>query len=120
MLPVRFAYIANQVNREIKRYDDVLLDYDTITRYYTRVNKKQPRTLQMIFARPVRGNIPWMDIENLFLALGAEIYEGSGSRVRIYLNGLVAIFHRPHPEKETDKGAVVRVRTFLQDAGVKL
>jgi hypothetical protein len=54
----------------------------------------------------------------LFVALGGEISEGSGSRVRVYLNGVRAVFHRPHPQKETDKGAVKSVRNFLESAGV--
>lgn len=57
------------------------------------------------------------DVESLFLALGAEITEGSGSRVRIALNGVRSVFHRPHPEKETDKGAVKSIRRFLLEAG---
>ncbi|MFN9169561.1 MAG: type II toxin-antitoxin system HicA family toxin, partial [Dolichospermum sp.] len=56
--------------------------------------------------------------EGLFLALGAEITEGSGSRVRIALNGVRSVFHRPHPEKEVDKGAVKSIRRFLLEAGV--
>ena len=40
----------------------------------------------------------------------AEITEGEGSRVRIALNGVRAVFHRPHPQKETDKGAVRSMR----------
>jgi hypothetical protein len=57
------------------------------------------------------------DIENMLIALGAEITEGSGSRVRIFLGGVRAVFHRPHPQKETDKGAVKSVRRFLEAAG---
>ncbi|HCS54518.1 MAG TPA: hypothetical protein DIW81_23530 [Planctomycetaceae bacterium] len=49
---------------------------------------------------------------------GAEITEGAGSRVRIALNGVRAIFHRPHPQKETDKGAIKSMRRFLIEAGV--
>lgn len=30
---------------------------------------------------------------------------------QILLNEEEAVFHRPHPQKETDKGAVVSVRT---------
>ncbi|WP_308189086.1 MULTISPECIES: type II toxin-antitoxin system HicA family toxin [Nostoc] len=30
-----------------------------------------------------------------------------------------ATFHRPHPEKETDKGAVKSMRRFLTEAGIK-
>lgn len=79
---------------------------------------KHRRTLQAIFADPVRANIVWMDIEKMLKAAGAEITEGSGSRVRIALNEVRAVFHRPHPEKETDKGAVKSMRRFLTEAGV--
>ncbi len=82
------------------------------------MNRKQQRTISAIFNDPVRSNISWLDIEELFRALGAEVSEGSGSRVRVYLNGVRAVFHRPHPEKETDKGAVKSVRRFLQEAGI--
>ena len=76
-------------------------------------------TLAAIFAVPVRANLAWADIESLFLALGAELGEGSGSRVRVKLNGVRAVFHRPHPQRETDRGAVVAVREFLERAGVR-
>ena len=82
------------------------------------MNQKHRRTLQAVFDDPVRANIPWRDIESMIGALGAEIAEGSGSRVRIALGGIRAVFHRPHPEKETDKGALRSVRRFLIEAGV--
>ena len=59
------------------------------------------------------------DIIALLRHIGAEISEGSGSRVRIALNGIRAVFHRPHPRKETDKGALKSMRRFLVEAGVK-
>ena len=77
-------------------------------------------TLERVFNDPIKSDIPWTDIEGLFRALGAEITEGSGSRVRIKLHGERAIFHRPHPEKTTDKGAVKAVRQFLTNVGVSL
>ena len=77
------------------------------------------RTLQAIFADPGRAGIAWSDVETLLATRGAEITEGSGSRVRVALNGVRAVFHRPHPEKETDKGAVKSVRRFLSEAEVK-
>jgi len=49
---------------------------------------------------------------------GAEISQGSGSRVRVALHGVRAVFHRPHPRKETDRGAVKSMRRFLTEAGV--
>ena len=83
------------------------------------MNKTHLRTLQAIFAKPVQASVNWKDIESLFSALGADIQEGKGSRVRILLNRQEAVFHRPHPQKETDKGAIVSVRRFLENAGVK-
>jgi hypothetical protein len=76
------------------------------------------RTLEAIFADPVRANIGWPDVEALFGAVGATISEGRGSRVRVSLNGVDAVFHRPHPRRETDRGAVRSVRRFLREAGI--
>jgi hypothetical protein len=50
--------------------------------------------------------------------LGAEIREGAGSRVLVALNGVRAVLHEPHPEKELSKPAVRAVRDFLRNAGV--
>ena len=80
---------------------------------------KHRTTLVAIFADPVRANIGWRDIEALLVACGAEVSEGNGSRVRVALNGIRAVFHRPHPQKETDRGAVKSVRRFLVEAEVK-
>jgi len=79
---------------------------------------KPERTLVAVFDDPVRANIVWSDIESMLRHSGAEVSEGRGSRVRVALNGVRAVFHRPHPEKETDKGAVRSVRRFLTEAGV--
>lgn len=76
------------------------------------------RTLRAIFDDPVRSNILWAHIEKLLIALGADLSEGRGSRVRVHLNQVRAVFHRPHPQKETDKGSVRSVRRFLREAGV--
>jgi hypothetical protein len=82
------------------------------------VSKKHQKTLEAIFENPVRSNVSWRDIEKMLQALGAELSEGSGSRVRIALGGVRAVFHRPHPQKETDKGALMSMRRFLTEAGV--
>ena len=83
------------------------------------MDRKHRKTLEAIFEKPERANIAWRDIEALLVALGAEISEGSGSRVRVALKDVRAVFHRPHPRKETNKGAVKSVRRFLEAAGVK-
>lgn len=82
------------------------------------MNKKHQKTLQQLFQNPVQANIVWRDIESMLVALGADISEGNGSRVRIALNDVRAVFHRPHPQKETDKGAIVSMRRFLTEAGI--
>ncbi|MDQ3685924.1 MAG: type II toxin-antitoxin system HicA family toxin [Acidobacteriota bacterium] len=82
------------------------------------MNKKHRKTLAGVFEDPVKSSILWSDIERLLISLGAEVSEGSGSRVRIALNGVRAVFHRPHPQKETNKGAVVSMRRFLIEADV--
>ncbi len=83
------------------------------------MNKKQRQTLKGIFTSPVRSDIKWTDIESLFKALGATISQGRGSRVRVSLNGVKAVFHEPHPEKETNKGAVKAVKEFLENAEIQ-
>ncbi|MGO9018615.1 MAG: type II toxin-antitoxin system HicA family toxin [Syntrophobacteraceae bacterium] len=85
-----------------------------------KLSSKHLRTLCAIFEDPVRSDIEWTGIENLLLALGAELSEGRGSRVRVYLRGVRAVFHRPHPQKETEKGAIRSMRRFLTEAGVQL
>ena len=82
------------------------------------MNNKDRKILNEIFTDPVKADINWTEREHLFLSLGARISEGNGSRVRVELNGERAVFHRPHPENTTDKGAVKSVRRFLENAGV--
>ena len=83
------------------------------------MDSKHRKTLEAIFEKPERANIAWRDVEALLNALGAEISEGNGSRVRVALKDVRVVFHRPNPRKETNKGAVKSVRRFLEAAGVK-
>ena len=83
------------------------------------MNAKQRKILKDVFHNPMKSSVLWSDVEALLKAYGAHIEEGSGSRVCVMLNNVVAVFHRPHPQKETDKGALKSVRHFLINAGVK-
>lgn len=85
-----------------------------------KLSSRHRKTLTAIFADPVKSSIAWDDIEALLRAAGVEITEGNGSRVRLALNGVRAVFHRPHPENEADKGAVKSMRRFLTEAGIDL
>jgi hypothetical protein len=83
------------------------------------MNSKNKKIMELVFRNPIQADILWSDIEQLLIALGGELSEGSGSRLRVKLNGVRAVFHRPHPEKTTDKGAISSVRRFLENAGVR-
>jgi hypothetical protein len=83
------------------------------------MNRKHRRTLTAVFEDPVRADVLWRDVESLLEALGGEISEGRGSRVRVALGGVRAVFHRPHPRKETDRGTLRSVRRLLVAAGVE-
>jgi len=84
-----------------------------------RLSGKHRRTLAAVFKEPTSGTLPWNDAEHLLKALGAELSEGRGSRVRVYLNGVRAVFHRPHPRKEAGRGMVRSLRRYLREAGIE-
>ncbi|MDI6838594.1 MAG: type II toxin-antitoxin system HicA family toxin [Rhizobiaceae bacterium] len=71
-----------------------------------------------IFREPVSGSIVWSDVESLLIAIGCTVVEGNGSRVRFEKDGLLAIFHRPHPEKEAKRYQVRDARRFLEMLGI--
>jgi hypothetical protein len=83
------------------------------------LNSKNRRTLEALFGKPTRSDVRWTDFEALLASLEAIISEGRGSRVRVLLNNCEAVFHRPHPRPEMNKGAVGSAREFLRRAGVE-
>ena len=82
------------------------------------MNSSQKKTLLALFKHPVPSNLEWRRIESLFDALGARRIEGDGSRVRFVLNGMLASFHRPHPNKEAKPYQIKDARDFLLLAGI--
>lgn len=64
------------------------------------------------------GTIDWTDIEALLMATGAEVVEGSGSRVRFVKGRFILYIYRPHPRKEASKYHVRDARAFLTEIGV--
>lgn len=83
------------------------------------MNAKQKRTLADVFADPVSGTVKWAAIESLLRAAGCRVVEGRGSRVRFERNGVIASFHRPHPEPNARHYQVRDAREFLTKLGVK-
>ena len=83
------------------------------------LNSRQRETLRAVFEKPTRAGIRRTAIVALFTGLGAEIEEGSGSRVGVDLKGKRVVFHRPHPKPTAKKGLIEAVRTFLASAEIK-
>ncbi len=75
---------------------------------------KHRKTLEAVFAKPIRGGIVFAEIEALVMALGGAVREGEGSRVAFELNGLRAYLRRPHPGKDARKYQVELVRDWLE------
>ena len=78
------------------------------------IRAKHRKTLSRIFENPVRPDTIWSDIESLLAALGGEISEGRGSRARVYLNGVRAVFHRPQPPSHKATAGQARRRKRIE------
>ena len=61
------------------------------------MSKRHKKTLNSIFTQPISGNIQWR---------------------AVLLNDRVAVFHRPHPGPNMDKGAVRDLQRFLESARI--
>lgn len=59
------------------------------------------------------------ELTELRVAIGCQVFEGNGSRVRFEKDGIIGTFHRPHPVKEAKPYQVRDARQFLENLGVK-
>ena len=78
---------------------------------------KQRKVLEELLSLPPPTNLRWSDVVSCLKALGANVSQGSGSRIRVELNGVRNVFHEPH-DNSCGKGRAKDVRTFLQNAEV--
>ena len=82
------------------------------------MNRKHRRTLEAIYR--VQANLDWRQIEALFIELGAEVRQRSGSRVRFrFPDGTRAVFHQPHPSSEPGPAPVRAIMNMLRRMGVE-
>jgi hypothetical protein len=72
-----------------------------------------------VFAKPVSVSLEWRRIEALLVAIGCQVIEGNGSRVRFEKDGVVAALHRPHPTTEAKPYQVRYARHYLESLGVR-
>ena len=82
------------------------------------LNSHQRKTLQRILAMPASAGIRFSDIESLLGALGFEITEGKGSRVRFDLQGEQWHTHRPHPATEAKRYQVRDLQELFHRLGI--
>jgi hypothetical protein len=82
------------------------------------MNSKHRKPLEALLADPVNGNLEWVRIEALLVALGCRVIEGPGSAVTFEHSGRKANFHRPHPGKEALRYRVKAAREFIEKIGV--
>ena len=82
------------------------------------MNTKHRKTLRAIFAKPISPSIVFTDIEALLVALGGQVHEREGSRVKITIKDEQWRCHRPHPGKEAKRYQVEEIRELLERIGV--
>ncbi|MDH4166895.1 MAG: type II toxin-antitoxin system HicA family toxin [Gammaproteobacteria bacterium] len=80
------------------------------------MSHKHESLLRTIFHDPISANIHWREIESLLHHLAAEIEPLSGARLRVKLNGVEGILHRPHHGNTLDKNAMRHLREYLAHA----
>jgi hypothetical protein len=82
------------------------------------MSRHHAQLIRSIFHDPPSHNLHWRDIESLLHHVGAEVESLSGARIRMKLNRMEGILHRPHHGNTLDKSAIVHLREFLARAGV--
>ena len=80
------------------------------------MSHKHENLLHTIFQDPINANIHWREIESLLHHLNAEIEQLSGARLRVKLNGVEGILHRPHGGNTLGRQDVAHLREYLAHA----
>ena len=82
------------------------------------MSHKHEQLVRTVFHDPISGNIHWREVESLLKHLGAEIEPLSGARMRVRLNGVEGVIHRPHHSNVLDRQGVRHLREYLARARV--
>lgn len=82
------------------------------------MSHKHEQLIRAIFREPSSGNIHWREIESLLSHLGATVEPLSRARLRVRLNGVEGILHRPHHSNVLDRQGIRHVREYLAHAKV--
>ncbi len=63
---------------------------------------------------PERSDIRWDDLESMLGGLGGDISQGRGSRIRVALGGVKAVFHRPHPKSAVNYNEAMTLKEVIE------
>jgi hypothetical protein len=82
------------------------------------MSHKHANLLDSIFRDPISANIHWREIESLLEHLGADIETLSGARLRVRINGVEGVLHRPHHSSVLGRQDIKHLREYLAHARV--
>jgi len=74
--------------------------------------------IRSIFHDPPSGNVHWREVESLLKHVGAALEPISGARIRVTLNRMEDVLHRPHHSNVLEAKSLLHLRGFLARAGV--
>lgn len=82
------------------------------------MSRRHAHFIRTIFHDPPSGNVHWRDVESLLRHVGASVEPIPGARVRVKLNQMEDVLHRPHHSNVLDQRSLLHLRGFLARAGV--
>jgi hypothetical protein len=80
------------------------------------MSHKHEHLLTTIFQDPISANIHWREVESLLSHLGAELEFLQGARIKVVLNGVEGILHKPHHSNVCAKQDIRHLREYLAHA----
>jgi hypothetical protein len=82
------------------------------------MSRHHANLIRTIFHDPPSHNVHWRDIESLLKHVGAAIEPLSGARVRVQIERVEGVLHRPHHSNVIGTSTLLQVREILGRAGV--
>jgi hypothetical protein len=82
------------------------------------MSRHHAQLIRTIFHDPPSGNVHWREIESLLRHVGATLEPISGARIRIMLNRMEGVLHRPHHSNTLDAKSILHLRGLLARGGV--
>jgi hypothetical protein len=82
------------------------------------MSRHHANLIRSIFHDPPSGNVHWRDVESLLRHVGAALEPLSGARIRIKLDRMEGVLHRPHHSNVLDASSLLHLRGLLARGGV--